>query len=40
MLAYRLRHRVAIQDYVVRATAVGNGGTGMEIELIIEKIKV
>ena len=29
-----------LQDYIVRATAVGNGGTGMEIELIIEKIKV
>ena len=30
---------VMLQDYVVRATAVGNGGAGMEIELIIEKIK-
>ncbi len=29
-----------LQDYIVRATAVGNGGAGMEIELIIEKIKV
>lgn len=31
---------VMLQDYIARATAVGNGGTGMEIELIIEKIKV
>ena len=31
---------VMLQDYIVRATAVGNGGAGMEIELIIEKIKV
>lgn len=31
---------VMLQDYIARATAVGNGGAGMEIELIIEKIKV
>ena len=31
---------VMLQDYVARATAIGNGGAGMEIELIIEKIKV
>ena len=32
--------KVMLQDYIARATAVGNGGDGMEIELIIEKIKV
>lgn len=31
---------VMLQDYIARATAGGNGGAGMEIELIIEKIKV
>lgn len=31
---------VMLQDYIARATAIGNGGAGMEIELIIEKIKV